>query len=238
MKKKSLNERLADREKVLNAPPDQGKPSGWRRLVTPDTDKEHDHDHHSRAFRRHFKDHAEYLVEDEDGHTEVVRVYLGTWYIPSLSEDERKKERGLLLLLFAISVVLFLIAVFQTVPANRFWFVSVTQVAAIAAFAYTGFGLANYLPAGSRLTVTEYEKGSVRFRIGSISAGVVLILYSLLYMICAVLFRGVAGSLFLCAILTLGSAFSILFANRLHSKVTFTEEKSKETVPDGAQRIE
>lgn len=224
MKKKSLNDRLAEREKPRNAP------------IPRDNDRELER--HSAAFRRHFKDYVEFVELDEDGHTHLRRVYQGLWHIPALSRAERLREKLLLALLFAAGLVLFLFAALRTVPANRTWFLAVAHFAVLAAAAYTLTGLYNHLTAGEKLTTADFGSGPRRVRIGALGMAGLLSLCALLYLLCAFLYRPFVLPHLLCAALSLAAALALFAAWYLEGRVSYTTEQSTEPVPDDAIRIE
>lgn len=218
MKKKTLNDRLAVREKI-------------------DIDKSARSDY-SASFRRQFKDYVEFSEYDERGRKHVRRVYQGVWHIPNLPAGRRKRERWLLALLFAGGLVLFLLAALRQIPANRTWLLAVAHVITVVLFLYTGSGLFNYLTGGAKLTTYDYETGPLRFRRGCLITAGALALCALLYLACVVIYRdGVILSL-LAAGLSLAGAFSLYVARMLDGSVPFIEERSREKAPDDAVRIE
>ena len=224
MKKKSLNDRLAEQEQLKNKP-------------IPRTD-DSQRDRHSAAFRRHFRDYVEFTEVDEDGRSHVKRVYQGMWHIPSLPLPERRREQLWLALLFAVGMALFLTAALRAVPANRLWFLAVAQFLVIASAAYTLTGLYNYLTAGEKLTEADYNSGPIRVRTGSAATAGALLLCAALYISSVFSYRPFAAPQLFCAGLCLLSALALFALNRLDSRVAYTKQRSTEEAPDDAQRIE
>jgi|GEM_PF-1619251 len=220
MKKRSLNDRLADKEKLG--------------VVRP---KSND-DRHSAAFRRQFKDHAEFTELDENGRARIKRVYLGVWRVPSLPLRERRREQALLVLLYLAGLALFLLAATRPVPANGLWYLAAAQFVVIAAAAYTLTGLYNYLTAGEKLTEVDYNSGTLRVRYGFLAMAAAQLLCALLYLFFALRLRFALRAQLLCALFTFFGAAALFAANRLDARIEYHEEPNKEVVPDDAVRIE
>ncbi len=213
----SLTAKLAEREKRKNEAPGRG----W----------------HSAAYHRHFEDWAEFERTDEKGRTRIERVYQGTWYVQSLSRSERVRERLALVLLWAIGLALFAFAALREVRANSTWFLAAAQFVMLGASFWTLTGLFNYLTSGGRMTVGEYKSGTLRFRRGCVAMIGALILCTLLYLLCALLYEGVLQHL-LCAALSLAAALPLLLAQRIDANVPYANEESKKTAPEDAALID
>ena len=176
------------------------------------TPKRKPRDLHSRVYRRYFAQHEEIGHLDEKGRTRIERIYQGTWKVQRLTDSECRRERAILVLLFALATAAFLFAALRDLPGNRAWYISVGHVLSFAFLAWTLSGLFNYCNDGVRMTVGEYRCGAERFRLGCMLSSAALGMNGLLYVLCAVLYDTGAGGHVMCAALNILAAAFLLLA--------------------------
>lgn len=76
-------------------------------------------------FHRYFEDYTEEKIPGSDGRMHIKRTYRGFWYAPQLTSGQRALRAAAYLLLYAGSLVLFILGAMQRTACNVAWYVAI-----------------------------------------------------------------------------------------------------------------
>lgn len=76
-------------------------------------------------FHRYFEDYTEEKIPGSDGRMHIKRTYRGFWYAPQLTGGQRALRAAAYLLLYAGSLVLFILGAMQRTACNVAWYVAI-----------------------------------------------------------------------------------------------------------------
>ena len=112
----------------------------------------------------------------------------------------------------------------QDIPANRAWYVTLPQAAAVLCLGWMALGLFRYCAVPRNMTVRQYREGVLSFHRAALCCAVCLAALSLAYLLCGVLRAdGRAGALWgaLRCALSFGCILAVLL---LAQAVRYTEQ--------------
>lgn len=119
---------------------------------------------HSSAFHRYFEGYAEHRVPREDGTFQIERFYVGDYYRQDLSDRGRMGIRLIYILLFFLSVRIFILAGVQNTGSNLFLGTIACQVGCVCAYIWLFFILIAYLTSKREMEVRTYRETSESLR--------------------------------------------------------------------------
>lgn len=119
---------------------------------------------HSSAFHRYFEGYAEHRVPQEDGTFQIERFYVGEYYRQDLSDRGRLGIRLLYVLLFFLSVRIFVLAGVQNTGSNLFLGTIACQIGCVCAYIGLFFILIAYLTSKREMEVRTYRETSQSLR--------------------------------------------------------------------------
>ncbi len=145
--------------------------------------------HPSRAYERHFEGYVE-TAEDVPGQKRArsVRTYVDTIWVREATERKTLMLRILFVILFLLSLVLFLYASVQDIPANRVWFVTAPQALSLFSLGWTALTLARYCLLPQEMTVRQHRLGVTHFHRANALAWIFLFVLAGTYILFALLY--------------------------------------------------
>lgn len=188
--------------------------------------------YHSRSYHKFFEDWAEKKVYDINGKLRVERVYVGKYYRSPLSAKHRMIQRGIYVLLYILSVALFILGGTKDIPANHSLIPSIFVAICIFPLAMLLSPLLRNLTAPKEMIIRQYRASSLDLiRVSGIAAGALTItaIASLLFLITN---SSSAWETVICALRYLFAAGFLLALNRLEQRVNY------EVLPPRASRPE
>lgn len=194
---------------------------------------------HSRSYHCFFEDWAEVQRTDENGHTKIERVYVGTWYIHPL----QKIQKALLLtgyfLGWLLSLALFIWGASQPFEINSIWYVTIFEAAAAAALFWMFISLFHYMAAPQKMTINSYRSSSSSLRNSALTSAASLAVTSAATIIRTLIsLPDSDGKRWLCAASFLLSGILCFIINQIENRIQYNEELSDQIPPEGSSMIE
>lgn len=127
--------------------------------------------YHSRSYHKFFEDWAERKVYDINGKLHVERVYVGNYYSSPLASNQRVAQRIIYVLLYILSIALFIASGIQDIPVNHSIIPSLAVALCIFPLAWFVFPLFRNLTAPKEMIIRQYRASSLDFiRISGITS--------------------------------------------------------------------
>ncbi|MGN0968332.1 MAG: hypothetical protein ACI4O3_03590 [Oscillospiraceae bacterium] len=172
----------------------------------------------SRAYERYFEGYTESAEPVPDRkRAKAVRTYIADFYIQELPEKKRLCFRILFAVLYVLAWPPLVISAVQDISANKVWYVTLPQAAAVFSLGWMAVGLFHYCTVPREMTVRQYREGVTRFHQALYPSFLSLAVLSLSYLIHSIAEPdGRAGTLLgalLCCI-SFACILAVFFAER------------------------
>lgn len=190
---------------------------------------------HSRTYHRHFEDWAEVQRAEDDGHVHIERVYVGTYYISSLSRRKQVLLKIGFVLAWLTIIALFIAGAVQQTEANSLWYVTVFEAVATASLFWMLIALVHYLTAPEKKTINDYRSSSLSVQNSSILATAALFLTALFTLIQKMIhFQDASGKQWLSIVVFLLAGVLCFGVNRVEKRAPYAEIPSDREAPEGS----
>lgn len=130
--------------------------------------------YHSRAYHRFFEGYNEKLTANEEGKLEIKRFYSGDYYIPELSEKERRTKKIGIFILYISAVLLFFFGGLQNVTMNSSRYMAFVQMTVLLIFGALLFWMAPLWKKDGHLTFRDYKDLKVWMKKSCLIAAILL----------------------------------------------------------------
>lgn len=151
----------------------------------------------SRAYERYFEGYTESAQPvPRQKRAKTVRTYVAEFYRQELSAAKRLRLRILFAALYLLAWPPLVVSAVQNIEANKVWYVTLPQAAAVLALGWMAVGLFHYCTIPQEMTVRQYREGVKRFHQALYPSFLSLAVLSLMYLIhCVIDPDGRAGAL-------------------------------------------
>ena len=173
---------------------------------------------HSRSYHNHFMGYSEQYQIDEKGKHKIVRTYTGNYYEANHTVRQKLLSRILYLLLFGVSISLFLFCTTRPTIENTLWYVTIFQFASVPLYGWLTMSLRSYLCHFSKFKEGEYRTGVKHLLKSSLYLSIALFLAGTAMFIAALC----AFSSAIYGLLVITAAIMVFAINRLEQTVEYT----------------
>ena len=112
---------------------------------------------HSKGYHRYFQGWSEYRVELPNGKSKIERIYTGVYHTAVQNPSQRIWSKTSYLMLWVISLLLFLWGAIGTAGSNSAVYVAIPQAAAILGLFWLLCSIASYCVSPKNMTLYEYR---------------------------------------------------------------------------------
>ena len=187
----------------------------------------------NRRYHNHFRGYTEIRRKNAKGRVVIERYYTKPWIVSDLSPVRYWLVRGLYALLTAASIVLFVTALTQDVPANHYWLVAIPGLPTVTILFLQAVFCVSYITVPQKMTIWDHISSTKRLKLITLIAAITQGLTALALAMYALATQQEVSRTLLCALATLIAAICSAAISIVERNMPYTETPNETKLPEG-----